>query len=93
MTLFKNKYRVESTRLKGHDYSLPGDYYITIDMKNRIPFFGNVENGRMVLNKAGVIAESNWKNLAVDFRNIKLGRFHYYARPYARNNKYIKTNQ
>jgi putative transposase len=75
MTLFKNKYRVESTRLKDHDYSLPADYYVTIDMKNRIPFFGNVEKGRMMLNRAGQDAESTWKNLPAGFTNIKLGDF------------------
>jgi REP element-mobilizing transposase RayT len=30
MTLFNNKYRIESARLKGYDYSSPGEYFVTI---------------------------------------------------------------
>jgi REP element-mobilizing transposase RayT len=30
MTLFNNKYRIESARLKGYDYSFPGEYFVTI---------------------------------------------------------------
>ena len=33
MTLYKNKYRVESTRLAGWDYSSPGYYFVTICTK------------------------------------------------------------
>ena len=44
MTLFKNKYRIESTRLKGWDYRNPGYYFVTICTKNRNHYFGAVEN-------------------------------------------------
>jgi putative transposase len=75
MTLFKNKYRVESTRLKDHDYSEKGDYYITICMKLRTPFFGDIINGKMALNNQGTIAEEQWKSLEKNFPNIKLDDF------------------
>lgn len=39
MTLFKDKYRVESTRLPGWDYGNAGYYYITICTKDRTHFF------------------------------------------------------
>ncbi len=42
MTLYKNKYRIESARLKGYDYSSPGWYYITICTKKRVNYFGNI---------------------------------------------------
>ncbi len=35
---FNNKYRIESTRLKGWDYSKGGKYFITILTKNREHF-------------------------------------------------------
>jgi putative transposase len=42
MTLFRNKYRVESTRLRGFDYAKNGAYFITIITKNRICLFGGI---------------------------------------------------
>jgi putative transposase len=36
MTLFKNKYRVETTRLKGWNYAAAGLYFITICASNRV---------------------------------------------------------
>jgi putative transposase len=42
MTLFRNKYRVESTRLRGFDYAKNGAYFITIITKNRICLFGEI---------------------------------------------------
>lgn len=42
MSRFRNKYRVESTRLKGYDYSRNGDYFVTICTKNRIHLFGDI---------------------------------------------------
>ena len=40
--LFKNKYRIKSTRLKHWDYSSNGRYYITICTKNREYSLGNI---------------------------------------------------
>jgi len=39
---FRNKYRIESTRLPGYDYSRNGAYFITICTKNHICIFGDV---------------------------------------------------
>jgi len=60
MTLFKNKYRVESIRLKDWDYSSNGYYYITICTKNREHFFGEIKDGEMVLNEIGKIVDDEW---------------------------------
>jgi hypothetical protein len=38
MTLFKNKYRIESARLQGWNYTTPGYYFVTDDLKPRIIF-------------------------------------------------------
>lgn len=73
MTLFKDKYRVETTRLKDFDYSSIANYYVTIDLKDLKPFFGSIEKGKMILNEQGLIADGVWKNLEGDFPNIKLG--------------------
>ncbi len=46
---YQNKYRIESARKKGYDYSQNGAYFITIVTKNRECFFGNIDNRGDVL--------------------------------------------
>ena len=75
MTLYKNKYRVESARLKGWDYSSPGYYFITICTKNRECLFGNVVQGEIVLSEMGKMAEQYWREIPVHFNGIKLDEF------------------
>ena len=43
MSLYQNKYRIESTRRVGYDYSTPGYYFFTIATKNRGNLLGQVE--------------------------------------------------
>jgi len=62
MTLFKNKYRIESTRLKGWDYSSAGMYFVTICTRNRECLFGDVVNGEMHLSRIGEIVAEEWQN-------------------------------
>ncbi len=35
--LFRNKYRIPSTRLRGWDYTSAGLYFVTVCVKNRVP--------------------------------------------------------
>lgn len=42
MTLYKNKYRIESARLQNYDYGSNGAYFVTICTKNRIQYFGEI---------------------------------------------------
>ena len=62
MTLFKNKYRIESNRKPGWDYSGNGFYYITIVTQDREHLFGKIENNKMILSDFGKIAEYEWNN-------------------------------
>ena len=62
MTLFANKYRIESARLKGWDYSSPGYYFIAICTKNRECLFGE-------------ILENCWNDLPNHYPNLKLDQF------------------
>jgi REP element-mobilizing transposase RayT len=88
MTLYKNKYRIETTRLKNWDYSSNGYYYITICTKNREHIFGKiaVETGfkpvstkksvsTMILNEYGKIVEKCWYDLSEHYSNLKLDEF------------------
>jgi putative transposase len=49
-----------SIRLRGHDYSSPGAYFVTICTQNRKCLFGNVKNNKMLLNKYGHIVLEEW---------------------------------
>jgi putative transposase len=75
MKLFRNKYRVESQRLKYWDYSTPGWYYVTICTKNMKCWFGKIENGKMVLNELGKIVVETWKNIPEHYKKIELDYF------------------
>ena len=52
----------KQNRMKGFDYSSEAIYFVTICTKDKVHYFGKVENGRMILNEFGMIAENqiNW---------------------------------
>jgi hypothetical protein len=51
----------KSIRLQGYDYSTPGFYFITICLyDHRQRLFGDVLQGRMVLNDYGMIVRDEW---------------------------------
>ncbi len=47
----------KSIRLKGYDYSQEGLYFVTICTNNKECLFGDVVDGNMVLNDAGIMVE------------------------------------
>jgi REP element-mobilizing transposase RayT len=75
MTLFKNKYRVESTRLQGYDYTQPGAYFITIVTYNRACLFGKIINGEMILNEYGEIVKNEWEKTGIIRPNIIIDKY------------------
>lgn len=72
MVLYKNKFKIESARLKDWDYSNPGWYYVTICTKDMKCWFGEVKNGKMNLNEAGRIVDAEWKNTPVIRKMVEL---------------------
>ena len=73
--LFRNKYRIGSTRYRGYDYSSPGKYFITICTKNKIRYFGKIDNRKMILSDLGIIAEKFWREIPGHFPNITLDEY------------------
>ncbi len=74
---FKNKYRIESTRLRNWDYRWAGAYFITVCTKNRKCYFGDVKNGKMNLSSIGVIVRHEWLK-TFEMRpdmNLQMGEF------------------
>jgi len=66
------KHHRRSIRLKGYDYSQPGGYYVTLVTQNRRYLFGEVIEGKMVLNNAGKMVQRVWNELPERFPNINL---------------------
>ena len=65
----KNRKR---NRLKAYDYSQPGHYFVTICTKNRDNWFGEVNDGKMILNECGVIAAGYWSQIQTHYGNATL---------------------
>lgn len=72
MTKYKNIFRVESARLKEWDYSNPWWYYVTINTKEHVEYFGNVVHEEMILNELGIVAEQYWKATSNHFISAEL---------------------
>jgi REP element-mobilizing transposase RayT len=75
MALFKDKYRIESIRLPGHDYSQEGAYFITICTQNRQCLFGEIVDGEIMLNKFGELVKSEWQKTGIIRPNIIIDAF------------------
>jgi REP element-mobilizing transposase RayT len=72
MTLFQNKYRIESSRLKGWDYRNPGHYFVTICTRGRGHFFGRVAGGDVRLLAVGEIAAQCWTEIPQHHAGVAL---------------------
>lgn len=74
-TKFKNKYRIESTRLVNFDYSSNGAYFITICTKDREFSFGDIENGKLQETEQSRICTDCWNDLPNHYPNCVLDEF------------------
>ncbi|BAZ05607.1 hypothetical protein [Calothrix sp. NIES-3974] len=61
MTLYKNKYRIESARCNKWDYTSAGYYFITICTYKKQSFFGEIIDGKMNLSPIGKILAVEWQ--------------------------------
>mgnify|MGYP001582926335 CR=1 FL=1 len=75
MEKFRDKYRIQSTRLNGWDYANPGFYFVTICVTNRGCVLGKIENKKMILSPSGEIAESEWLKTSLIRKNVQLDVF------------------
>jgi putative transposase len=64
-----------SIRLRDHDYSSPGFYFVTICTHQKLNFFGRITSARMELNRLGQIALRSWMGIPVHFAHVKLHAF------------------
>lgn len=64
-----------SVRLQNYDYAQRGLYFITLCCKKGLHFFGEINNGTMLLNDIGLIAQNEWLNTTNIRKNIILHQF------------------
>jgi REP element-mobilizing transposase RayT len=62
-------------RLRNYDYSNPGKYFVTICTQKMEPYFGKIENSKILLSKVGEIANQFWGKIPLHFKNVKLHEF------------------
>jgi hypothetical protein len=67
--------RRQPRRLKGYNYAKAGTYFVTLNCKLRFPFFGEIKEGKMILNEFGTIVQNEWVRTPEIRPNISLGPF------------------
>lgn len=67
--------RKNSLRHPRWDYSDPAYYFVTLCTKNREPLFGEIKNGIMGLNDAGIVANDMWLKIPNHFAGVSLGEY------------------
>ncbi len=72
---FRNKYRIDPDRWPYWDYSAPGGYFITICTKGRIPLFGKITGGQMILSGYGKIVETEFLQVPAYNKRARLDAY------------------
>jgi putative transposase len=75
MTLFKRKFRIETTRLKYWDYRTAGWYFVTICTHDKVCTLGKIKNDEMLLSDIGEIAEQFWLQIPEHFPQVTLDQY------------------
>jgi putative transposase len=65
----------QSIRLKSHDYSQRGYYFITICTQGRMCLFGEIKKGRIVLNDSGKMIIRRWNDLKLKYANVEIDEY------------------
>lgn len=74
-SLYRNRFRNESSRLPGYDYSKSGAYFITICTIKHECYFGEIIDRQMVLSQPGKIAFQKWFEIPYHFPIVILDEF------------------
>ena len=62
----------KSIRLKDYDYSKAGGYFVTVCTQKRQCLFGEIIDGKMVLNEAGRMVSEAWEWLEKQYNYVEL---------------------
>ena len=61
-----------SVRLRGYDYSRPGAYFVTINVRDGACVLGDVVEGRVQLTEVGDIAYRHWAQVPARFPHVSI---------------------
>ncbi len=75
------EYCSQTRRKKDWDYNGRGTYFITISCENMTCFFGDVSEGKLVLNDIGKIAEEEWLKTIEIRKDINLRSHNFVIMP------------
>jgi putative transposase len=64
-----------SIRLRGYDYSCPGNYFVTICAHEQLHLFGQIVEGEMDLNDVGQMVQSIWTQMPNHYPNCQVDAF------------------
>lgn len=65
----------KSIRLVGYDYSSAGAYFVTICAAEKKCLFGQINEGKMILNEYGRAAAESWEWLMRQYEYLKLDKW------------------
>ena len=69
------KHHRMSMRLRGYDYASSGAYFVTMNIQDRLPLFGVVDESGMQLTDIGRIAHQCWAEIPIHFPHAALDEF------------------
>ena len=69
------KHHRRSIRLRGHDYTQEGSYFVTICTHEREPILGEIIDGSVILTDVGEVAQQCWDSIQRHFHNVELGEY------------------
>jgi putative transposase len=75
MTLYKNRYRVESTRLSHWDYSSSAWYFVTICTRDKDCSLGEIAGDTVRLSSVGQIVFEEWNHVLCIWPTVSTGDF------------------
>jgi REP element-mobilizing transposase RayT len=73
--LEKIKTRKNTNRIPQHNYSNPGQYFVTICTENRQEILGKIENNRTVLNDIGIMIDFWWHEIFNKYKNASIDKY------------------
>jgi putative transposase len=65
----------KSIRLKHYNYSMPGDYFITICTNDHERIFGEIVENEIQLSKIGILVKQFWEEIPLHFSNVELDEY------------------
>ncbi len=65
----------KETRLRGYDYAQSGLYFVTICCHERVPWFGVVRGGQMLMNDVGRVVSGCWEAIPAHYHGVVLDEF------------------